>query len=93
MSAVRSVRFSVTGMTCASCVRHVDAALARLAGVEAVAVDLASGAVDVRFDGDRVAESALRDAILGEGYGVRFLKIAGQWRDHVMLAKLADEHR
>jgi ribosomal-protein-alanine N-acetyltransferase len=27
-----------------------------------------------------------------EGYGVRYLNIAGRWQDHVMLAKLADEH-
>jgi ribosomal-protein-alanine N-acetyltransferase len=27
-----------------------------------------------------------------EGYAVRYLKVAGRWQDHVMLAKLADEH-
>jgi ribosomal-protein-alanine N-acetyltransferase len=27
-----------------------------------------------------------------EGYALRYLKIAGQWQDHLMFAKLADEH-
>lgn len=35
--------FKVSGMTCGSCVRHVRTALAPLAGVESVEVDLASG--------------------------------------------------
>lgn len=27
-----------------------------------------------------------------EGYAVRYLEIAGEWQDHVMFAKLSDEH-
>lgn len=37
----------------------------------------------------RVAEKA---GFRREGYALRYLKIAGEWQDHVMLAKLADEH-
>lgn len=37
----------------------------------------------------RVAEKA---GFRREGYARRYLRIAGEWRDHVMLAILADEH-
>jgi ribosomal-protein-alanine N-acetyltransferase len=37
----------------------------------------------------RVAEKA---GFRREGYAPRYLKIAGEWRDHVMFAILADEH-
>ena len=37
----------------------------------------------------RVAE---KNGFRREGLGVRMLNIAGQWRDHVLFAKLADEH-
>lgn len=38
----------------------------------------------------RVAEKC---AMRREGLGVKMLKIDGEWRDHVMLAKLAEEHQ
>jgi [ribosomal protein S5]-alanine N-acetyltransferase len=37
----------------------------------------------------RVAEKA---GFRREGLALRYLKIAGEWRDHAMYAKLADEH-
>ncbi len=43
---------SVRGMSCASCVRHVEGALARAPGVTAVAVNLARGTARVRFEED-----------------------------------------
>ena len=37
----------------------------------------------------RVAEKA---GFRHEGLALRYLRIAGEWRDHAMFAKLADEH-
>jgi len=39
--------FSVTGMTCANCVRHVTEAVASVNGVESVTVDLEAGTATV----------------------------------------------
>jgi copper ion binding protein len=39
--------YTVTGMTCAHCVQAVTSELSELSGVDAVQVDLASGAVTV----------------------------------------------
>lgn len=52
-----SIELKVEGMSCGSCVKHVTQALTPLAGVEAVAVDLANGRV-------RVTGAALSGALL-----------------------------
>ena len=39
-TAIRELVVPVTGMTCASCVRHVEKALKRVEGVSAVAVKI-----------------------------------------------------
>jgi copper chaperone CopZ len=40
--------FSIGGMTCGSCVRHVENALKRVPGVESVSVDLATKSASVK---------------------------------------------
>lgn len=52
---MKSTDLQVEGMTCASCVRHVNAALAPIAGVADVSVDLAAGRVKVSGDADVAA--------------------------------------
>jgi copper chaperone len=42
--------FSVTGMTCDNCARHVREALTELAGVQSAKVDLAAGRATVEAD-------------------------------------------
>lgn len=59
--------FAVTGMTCASCVRHVEKALAETPGVTAAAVNLATATA--RVDGVATFETlALR--VEDAGYGL-----------------------
>jgi copper ion binding protein len=57
----------VQGMTCEHCVRAVHDELARLPGVTAVDVDLATGRVDVVADAP-VDHDALRHAVDEAGY-------------------------
>jgi copper chaperone len=60
---MNSTELQVEGMSCGSCVKHVNAALLPLAGVGEVTVDLASGRVKVTGDTDsNVLLSALSDA-------------------------------
>ncbi|MGW4439244.1 heavy-metal-associated domain-containing protein [Streptomyces sp. NPDC004596] len=44
---IGSTTFEVTGVTCAHCVRSVTEQVSRVAGVESVTVDLATGGVTV----------------------------------------------
>ncbi|MGZ6697345.1 MAG: heavy-metal-associated domain-containing protein [Solirubrobacteraceae bacterium] len=60
--------YSVIGMTCDHCVLSVREEVSEVAGVEAVAVDLASGRMTVA--GRDVADHAVRSAVAEAGYEV-----------------------
>jgi copper chaperone CopZ len=60
--------YSVTGMTCEHCVRSVREEVSEVAGVSAVAVDLAAGVVTVTGDG--FGDDAVRAAVAEAGYEV-----------------------
>ena len=61
--------WTVTGMTCAHCVRSVSEEVSALPGVTDVAVDLESGRLTVTAD--RPVESdAVRTAVEEAGYAV-----------------------
>lgn len=64
----RTSEVAVSGMTCASCVFRVEAALRRLRGVETAAVNLATGRATVRLVDGVVADQALLGAVRGAGY-------------------------
>jgi len=57
----------VRGMTCGNCVHHVEQALRAVAGVTAVAVDLATGAVRISH-GPTLDLTAVLTAIDDAGY-------------------------
>ncbi len=59
--------FSITGMSCQNCVRHVREAIAALPGVLSVDVDLAAGTA--RVEHTELDEAALIAALDDEGYG------------------------
>ncbi|WP_090199059.1 heavy-metal-associated domain-containing protein [Pseudomonas pohangensis] len=44
---MQTIELNVQGMTCSSCVKHVNASLNQLAGVTSVEVDLTAGRVRV----------------------------------------------
>jgi len=58
----------VLGMTCPSCVRHVNAALADLEGVLKVDVRLREGKVSVQYDSEVVNPNTLVEALREAGY-------------------------
>src|SRR6266851_8784753 len=57
----------ITGMTCASCVRRVERALAGVPGVAAAVVNLAAESADVTL-GEPVEAGALIAAVQDAGY-------------------------
>lgn len=59
--------FHVTGMTCQHCVNAVSEEVAKVPGVRAVDVDLASGAVTVESDAP-VDQAAVAAAVDEAGY-------------------------
>ncbi len=64
-----TIGLRVGGMSCASCVAHVEKAIASVPGVLAASVNLATERADVRFAGTPDA-AAVAKAIAGAGYEV-----------------------
>ena len=68
-SKTTTIRLPIEGMSCASCVGRVEAALGRVPGVSAVAVNLATERAEIRADAG-VDRAALVAAVAQAGYEV-----------------------
>jgi copper chaperone len=68
MSGGERQTYSISGMSCEHCVAAVSAEVSAVAGVSAVDVDLASGAVVV--SGNGVDGEAVRVAVEAAGYSL-----------------------
>ena len=64
------ISLPVEGMTCASCSARIERQLAKLDGVEAAAVNLATESADVRFDPDRISAEDVKRTIEKTGFSV-----------------------
>ncbi len=60
----------ISGMTCASCVSHVEGALRELPGVSKVTVNLATNKANLSFDPQRVKLDDMRRAVRDVGYAI-----------------------
>ncbi len=67
---VEEVALDVQGMTCASCVAHVEGALSDLPGVESATVNLGLGTARVRYIPEVVTILAMKQAVKKIGYQV-----------------------
>ena len=72
----RHVTMAIEGMTCASCVRRVENALAHTEGVSTASVNLATEEATVQFDPAKISLGALQKAVTDAGYGVATTEIA-----------------
>jgi len=71
---VETVSLSITGMTCASCVRRIEKALTSVEGVERANVNLATNRATVEVQAGQVATQALQDAVSRAGYGAQVIE-------------------
>src|SRR5947207_1627434 len=67
-SASREITLNVAGMTCASCVAHVEKALKGVPGAHDARVNLAAGRARVRFDPAKTDPTKLAEAVENSGY-------------------------
>ena len=68
---IEEVALPIEGMTCASCVRRVEKSIARLPGVENVAVNLATEQASVKYNPAMVGREDFLKAVEKAGYGIR----------------------
>ncbi|MHB1133226.1 MAG: heavy metal translocating P-type ATPase [Chloroflexota bacterium] len=66
----KSITLPVGGMTCASCVGHVEKALRELLGVRQVSVNLAAGKAAVEYEPEHVGLAQMERAVADLGYEV-----------------------
>jgi len=64
----QQITLQITGMTCASCVAHVEAALRELQGVSKVVVNLATGTAKVEYSPGLVTVTQMKRAVRDVGY-------------------------
>jgi copper chaperone len=70
---MKTTELRVEGMSCGSCINHIDRALRALSGVRQVEVNLRDATVRVAHDPDAVDVAALIAGIAAEGYEARAL--------------------
>lgn len=66
---METVKLSVEGMHCGSCVNHVSAALNTVDGVDSARVSV--GSAEVSFDAGKTSRKALIGALAGAGYAAQ----------------------
>ena len=64
------ISFPVSGMTCASCVNHVERALQGTPGVSEVSVNFATGTASVDFDSTIATTESLTQSVREAGYEI-----------------------
>ncbi|MGE5264219.1 MAG: heavy metal translocating P-type ATPase [Acidobacteriota bacterium] len=66
----KQITLPIVGMTCASCVAHVEGALNNLSGVEKAVVNLGAAKANVEYDPERVSPAQMFAAVADVGYEV-----------------------
>lgn len=66
---MRKETYDVTGMTCSSCVRHVEKAAEKQPGVKKVTVNLLKNSMVVDYDENKLNQAEIEHAVSDAGYG------------------------
>ncbi len=66
----KQITLPIVGMTCASCVAHVEGALNNLSGIEKAVVNLGAAKASVEYHPERVAPTQMFAAVADVGYEV-----------------------
>lgn len=66
---MKEVKFYIQGMTCSSCSAHVEKAINKLEGVQAVNVNLLSNNMIVTYDENVLDNEKIIQAVVNAGYG------------------------
>jgi Cu+-exporting ATPase len=65
---MKTEKFDVTGMTCATCVAHVEKTVSKLVGVKTVNVNLLTNSMTVGFDEKNMDITMIENAVEDAGY-------------------------
>lgn len=65
---METLKFDVVGMTCASCVAHVEKSVKKLEGIRTVNVQLMTNSMTVEFDEESVDLKSIEESVRKAGY-------------------------
>jgi len=74
---MKTEKFDVTGMTCASCVAHVEKSVSKLTGIRSVNVNLLTNSMSVNFNENNLTTLSIENAVEEAGYEAHVRVIAG----------------
>jgi len=74
---MKTEKYDVTGMTCASCVAHVEKSVSKLTGVKTVNVNLLTNSMAVSFDEQKLNTLSIESAVVDAGYEAHLHEIPG----------------
>ncbi len=66
---MQKVKFDIQGMTCSSCLAHVEKAVNKLDGIKNVQVNLLSNNMFVEYDENKVNNEKIINSVVDAGYG------------------------
>lgn len=66
---MQKVTFDIQGMTCSSCVAHVEKAVNKLDGIKNVQVNLLQNSMIVEYDENKLNNEKIIDEVIDVGYG------------------------
>ncbi|MBF0183689.1 MAG: copper-translocating P-type ATPase [Magnetococcales bacterium] len=64
----QTTTLTIRGLSCASCVRRAETALAQLSGIRQVSINLANATVQVRYIAEQVALQQMQEAVQAIGF-------------------------
>jgi len=67
-SKTRDIIIPIQGMTCSSCVMHIEKAVGALSGVNSIQVNIATEKADILYDPSKTRISEIKQAITKAGY-------------------------
>ncbi|MDL2290126.1 heavy metal translocating P-type ATPase [Paludibacteraceae bacterium OttesenSCG-928-F17] len=70
--------FNITGMSCSACSTHVEKSVAKMNGIQSVAVNLLSNSMVVEFDEKITSVDEIEQTVKNEGYEAHVQKAARQ---------------
>ncbi|MCE5332656.1 MAG: HAD-IC family P-type ATPase, partial [Bacteroidales bacterium] len=65
---MKTEKFEVTGMTCASCVAHVEKSVSKLEGIQTVQVNLLTNSMTVSYDETALNNDIIEKSVENAGY-------------------------
>jgi len=65
---MKTKKFDITGMTCSSCVEHVEKSVKKLEGVRSVSVNLLTNSMTVSFDDSNIDTTVIQKSVENAGY-------------------------